>query len=65
MGKLKSNSKWKSEDREQMINAVCGVIEKILNTPSRKTGNDHHTWWFPVNQEPWRNFEIVNIAYPD
>ncbi|AFZ24880.1 Protein of unknown function DUF262 [Cylindrospermum stagnale PCC 7417] len=27
MGKLESNSKWKLEDRIQMINAVCGVIE--------------------------------------
>ncbi|MDB9448331.1 hypothetical protein [Dolichospermum circinale] len=43
-------------------NSDLGVM---LNTPSRKTGNDHHTWWFPANQEPWKFFEIVNISSPE
>jgi hypothetical protein len=37
----------------------------ILNTPSRKTGHDHHTWWIPTDREPWSVFQVVNVTCPD
>ncbi len=37
----------------------------ILNTPSKRTGNTHHTWWIPVGIEPWTLFQVVNIIYSD
>ncbi|MGB3419031.1 MAG: hypothetical protein WBA52_01105 [Dolichospermum sp.] len=42
-------------------NSDLGVM---LNTPSRKTGNDHHTWWFTANQEPWKNFLLILQGFP-
>ncbi len=33
---------------------------KILCTPSR-TSQSHHTWWTPIDTQPWTIFQIVSI----
>ncbi|MGM3305219.1 hypothetical protein ACSQ6I_04400 [Anabaena sp. WFMT] len=44
------------------LTADFGVI---LNTPARNTGTNHHTWWIPSNQQPWKKFEIISDASPE
>lgn len=36
-------------------------LGKLLHTPSRKTGESHHTWWVPVGAEPEKVFTAVPI----
>ncbi len=28
----------------------------IIATPSQNTGQSHHTWWIPLNTQPWLMF---------
>lgn len=37
----------------------------ILNTPAKGTGDNHHTWWFPSNTEPWKEFQVVTLTCHD
>lgn len=33
----------------------------LLHTPSKGTGDNHHTWWIPINIESWRVFQVTTI----
>ena len=33
----------------------------IQNTPSKKTGKSHHTWWLYKDTNPWAVFQIISI----
>jgi hypothetical protein len=35
-------------------------LGKVLPTPSRSS-KSHHTWWFPLNAQPWIVFQVVEI----
>lgn len=41
-----------------LLTAELGVI---LHTPSRAS-QSHHTWWTPVDAEPWTVFQIVDVS---
>ena len=43
---------------EGVLNERLG---KILNTPSRRSGNSHHTWWITKDSKPWKEFKLINI----
>ncbi len=32
----------------------------IKNTKSQRTGDSHHTFWFPKNSKPWIVFEVID-----
>jgi len=42
------------------LGIVTPNLGKILSTPS-KTSQSHHTWWIPINTQPWTIFQIVSI----
>jgi hypothetical protein len=42
------------------LGVLAPSLGKILCTPSRE-GQSHHTWWVPVNIQPWTIFQITSV----
>ncbi len=36
-------------------------LGRILNTPSRNTGQSHCTWWLPIGVTPWNVFNVFDV----
>lgn len=46
----------KKKTAKGILTPDLGLIKK---TPSNRTGNSHHTFWYHINAEPWKIFQVI------